>query len=124
MKLVPNVVGSQMQYEIGSKCINEEGHKCNKRDRLRITFLVTNVLPRTRVEKLREKKYGWKYVCVRSKFIFAPFCVMSMINDSSPKHAFHQHSVRLRPTTVNICDQFLTTTANCTTFMTHPTLIT
>ena len=43
MKLVPNVVGSQMQYEIGSKCINEEGHKCNKRDRLRITFLVTRV---------------------------------------------------------------------------------
>ena len=51
MKLVPNVVGSQMQHEIGSKCINEEGHKCNKRDRLRITFLVTNVLPRTRVER-------------------------------------------------------------------------
>ena len=40
-----------MQYEIGSKCINEEGHKCSKRDRLRITFLVTNVLPRTRVER-------------------------------------------------------------------------
>ena len=32
---------------------------------------------------------------------------MSMINDSSPKHTFHQH-LHLWPTTYNIFDSFLT----------------